>query len=53
MTERDPAMTDPPAMTTQIESAAGAGAIDTGAFVALERAFRGELVRPGKTPGET
>jgi hypothetical protein len=39
-------------MTTQIESAA-AGAIDTAAFVALERAFRGELVRPGETPGGT
>jgi FAD/FMN-containing dehydrogenase len=34
-------------MTAQVESAAGTGAIDTTAFVALERSFRGELVRPG------
>jgi FAD/FMN-containing dehydrogenase len=34
-------------MTTQIERAEGAGAIDTAAFVELERSFRGELVRPG------
>jgi FAD/FMN-containing dehydrogenase len=34
-------------MTTQIESAAGAGGIDTAAFVALERSFQGELVQPG------
>ncbi|HEV8696684.1 MAG TPA: FAD-binding oxidoreductase [Candidatus Limnocylindrales bacterium] len=34
-------------MTAQIESAAGAHATDTAALVALERSFRGELVRPG------
>jgi FAD/FMN-containing dehydrogenase len=35
-------------MTTQVESAAGASAIDSGAFRALQRSFRGELVRPGE-----
>jgi FAD/FMN-containing dehydrogenase len=40
-------MTDPPAMATQIASGTVARAVDAAAFVALERSFRGELVRPG------
>jgi FAD/FMN-containing dehydrogenase len=34
-------------MTTQIERAVGAGDADAAASVALERSFRGELLRPG------